>query len=93
MGRWDVFVAAGASIIAAMTAVLNTWLAIHNRNKITKLSVSIDGRMDSLLRATGAEGEAKGVAKERRETRDRSVDAAKDAADVRDLNERPGPQS
>ena len=78
MLRWDTFIAAVASLIAAITTVLNTWLAMRNRDKIAQsniklneISVNIDGKMEALLRATGAEGKAMGVAQERQESRDR----------------------
>ena len=72
-------VTALASLIAAIAAVIGV-------RKTSSLHVDIDGRMEQLLEARGEAAEAKGVAKERQETRDRSVSEAEDAARVRDLN-------
>ena len=73
MQRFDLVIAAGASFIAALTTIVNTWLAVHNRNKIQELTISIDGRMNDLLIATGKVGEAKGVAQEQQDVRDREA--------------------
>jgi hypothetical protein len=75
-----------ASIIAALAALSGVLLAWHNRSSIQNLHIDIDGRMGQLLEATGAAREALGVAKERQETRGRSVSEAEDAAKVRALD-------
>jgi len=78
MANFEIYIATIASIIIAIATMINTYMAIHNRNKIQEsivkvqsLAISIDGRMEALLRATGAEGKAEGVAQERQESRDR----------------------
>lgn len=71
MQHLDIAVAAAASLLAAVATIVNTWLAVHNRNKIQELAISIDGRMSDLLVAAGRVGEAKGVAQEQQDVRNR----------------------
>ncbi len=79
-------IAAIASLIAAFAALAGVLVSFFNRKSIQNLHIDIDGRMEQLLDARAEASEAKGVAKERQETRDRSVSEAEDAARIRNIN-------
>jgi hypothetical protein len=57
-----------AEILTALAAVAAVVVSLINGKKINDVHISINSRMDQLLRATGIAAKAEGVEQERRQS-------------------------